>query len=661
MKDHISQNDHAGCSISELPLGIECEGQGAVFSETADRANLDELAAEADARPPIELQPRPVGVEEGAKEEPQKVIDLHAAKAGAAKQAAKAPFDVAGGDVTAPVASSSASIPPGFNLEEDGLFYMAESDAEPISVCSPIRVEASFSNGEGRGWGKVVAVKNADGDWHKTSVLNSDLQSKPQIVIATLVDSGLELGRGKKAKEQVIELLKTWKPEERLRTVTRAGWVDESYSAFVIGDSAIGKTKILPVGLEGSATTTAGSVEGWKRDVASLCAGNHLMILAVSLSFAGPLLALLGLGGGGLHFRGQSSSGKTTMLKLAASVWGGETLIGQWRATSNGLEAIAARRNDMLLALDELAEIPARSLYDAIYMLANGVGKTRMSKDVELAQQARWRLALISSGEISIEEKLAEARLTAMAGHEVRLVDIEADCCAYGAFDVLHGAGDGAAFSGVVQKAVREQFGCAGREFVHQIISCGVGRDCDRLCRMVNSSAERMVSSLPLTIDGQVSRVAKRFAAIAIAGELATRLRLTGWAQGDATSASTRAFLDWYDRRFVDVLEDGAGYVKALQKYLTASLTTLPLVDGAHSGVAPEGWRDMTKAYLTSQTWTQLFPAEAGALAAKRMVELHLLVPGEEGRLQRKAPRAIPGRPRLYTVDVSRVMSFKEV
>jgi len=137
------------------------------------------------------------------------------------------------------------------------------------------------------------------------------------------------------------------------------------------------------------------------------------MILAASLAFSGPLLAPLGQLGGGLHFRGASSSGKTTLLNLAASVWGDRQLITQWRATTNGLEAIAATLNDMLLPLDEIAEILPRELHQAIYMLANGTGKARMTKEVVLADQARWRLALISSGEISVDEKLKEAGLDA--------------------------------------------------------------------------------------------------------------------------------------------------------------------------------------------------------------------------------------------------------
>ena len=59
---------------------------------------------------------------------------------------------------------------------------------------------------------------------------------------------------------------------------------------------------------------------------------------------------------GGFHYRGDSSGGKTTALKLAASVYGGTSYLQRWRSTDNALEATAAQHSDCLLILDELAQ-----------------------------------------------------------------------------------------------------------------------------------------------------------------------------------------------------------------------------------------------------------------------------------------------------------------
>lgn len=71
---------------------------------------------------------------------------------------------------------------------------------------------------------------------------------------------------------------------------------------------------------------------------------------------------------GGFHFRGSSSSGKTTALHLAASVFGQPSrYIRLWRTTANGLEGLAALHNDSLLILDELSQADPKEAGEAAY------------------------------------------------------------------------------------------------------------------------------------------------------------------------------------------------------------------------------------------------------------------------------------------------------
>ena len=73
-------------------------------------------------------------------------------------------------------------------------------------------------------------------------------------------------------------------------------------------------------------------------------------------------LELFNIPGIGFHYFGDSTSGKTTALAAAASVWGPASFILRWRSTVNGLEGQAAIRSSTLVALDESHMIDGKAL-----------------------------------------------------------------------------------------------------------------------------------------------------------------------------------------------------------------------------------------------------------------------------------------------------------
>jgi len=88
----------------------------------------------------------------------------------------------------------------------------------------------------------------------------------------------------------------------------------------------------------------------------------------------------------------------------------GQSYCRLWRATANGLEGLAALHNDGLLILDELTQIDPTEAGEAAYLLANGQGKNRASRNGSARQAPRWRLLFMSAGEESLSALMAHAK-----------------------------------------------------------------------------------------------------------------------------------------------------------------------------------------------------------------------------------------------------------
>lgn len=114
----------------------------------------------------------------------------------------------------------------------------------------------------------------------------------------------------------------------------------------------------------------------------------------------------------------------------------------------------------------------------------------------------------------------------AMAGREERLIVVEVDCRAHGAFDTRHGAAGADGFADSARSAARVGHGAPGRRFVAPLIGLP-GRDFTSMRETVSRIARTRTSERPRAPAGQISRVATRFATIALAGTSAVEPGMT--------------------------------------------------------------------------------------------------------------------------------------
>jgi len=290
-----------------------------------------------------------------------------------------------------------------------------------------------------------------------------------------------------------------------------------------------------------------GTVKDWREGAAKLARGHVLPVLMISTALAGALLYRAGIEGGGVHVYGPSSIGKSTLLALAASVWGRGDVHGYvrtWRATANGLEGAAALATDTVLILDEMGQVDPREIGYALYTLADGAGKSRAGRDGSLRETRSWRVITISSGEIPVDAKLTEDRgRKPRAGQLIRMLGIPA-AGPFGVFDSAGPENDAAALARACKLAARSAYGTAGPEFVWRLIADGVTGN--EVRGMVDDFVATRVSR---DADGQVDRAAQRLGLVAAAGKLATEFGLTPWQEGEAREAAAWALEQWIKGR----------------------------------------------------------------------------------------------------------------
>lgn len=571
----------------------------------------------------------------------------------------KPPDDVPKPDKVAPLhlvqndpAQQGPALPAGFEVRASRLCALMtvgrgeHARQEWIPIASPVHVLAETADEQGRGYGRLLEWQDSAGRVRQWAMpVRALVPRNGEEVFAALLDAGLPF-IDLSYKRKLGAYLMSCQPKRRITCVERTGWHGHAYvlPGEAIGPDAEGVI-LQTAGYTASDFTERGTLASWQQEVAALAVGNSRLCFALSLAFAAPLLSLVGMEGGGFHLKGESTDGKTTVMKAAASVYGHPDRYAQtWRATGNAIEGIASRRNDALLCLDELGELDGREAGQVAYMLANGQGKGRSKQDGELRERKAWRLLFLSTGELSLEDHAASAGQRTQAGIDVRTIQLPSDTGQHGAFEWLHGMDNGRTFADTLKANSDKQHGTAFRAYTHALAS-SMNEHCERL----RAEMKQLTGELtPKGAGNQVSRAISRFALVAAAGELATRLGVTGWPEGEAIRAARVCIKAWLaERGHLGNKEDAAtlaqvrGFVTAHQytrfadwfdaNHRPANMVGYRKVesDGVSFYVLPPGWLEITKGHDPKRAAILCF--EAGYLLTgkdKKRLQRQVRLPG---------------------------------
>lgn len=390
-------------------------------------------------------------------------------------------------------------------------------------------------------WKRVIQFHDKDNTLHRLLIPYEHFMGEAQEALKIIANHGLMPPRQAYKKNVFINYIQDYPIEQRFRCVDRAGW--HGY-CFATPNKTYGNSEdeeLLFHSDNKSPYTVSGTFEAWQ-ELSRLIEPHALAVLAFACTFSGQLVLPLGAESGGFHIYGSSTDGKSTITKAACSVWGNPKHISKsWRTTDNALENEAELRNDSFLNLDELRQAVPKAVSDIVYMLTGGQGKARSTKSGKNRDAKQFSIMYTSTGEVTLEEHLRRGNIELDAGLLLRFAHIPSDAGkGYGVFDCINYGTAPQDIGNRINELASQHYGHAGIKWLEYLTS-----DKDAVMLKAQELLDSFIVQHTQTKNGQASRVLRRFALVAVAGELATLAGITSWQQGRAFEAIAQCFNTW--------------------------------------------------------------------------------------------------------------------
>ena len=332
---------------------------------------------------------------------------------------------------------------------------MADRYTPPAPICTRIEVLAQVRDPDGKRWGRLIRYHDGDGLAKECILSDADLAGDPATVRKVLASDGLRvLSWAQNAAQLLAGYIYNCPQVKKARIVSSAGWYAphglNGRRVYVLPDETLGQTEAgaEEVRYYSETNTRAdfsqkGTADEWRESIGRYVCQSRPLTLAVGAALGAPLAKLIGADemGGGFHFFGSSSRGKTMAVKVAAGIYGAPVSsadvrngrITSWQDTPAALMDRAIANNDGLLCLDEIATAGGTSrssrstLAQTIYNLSGGEEKGRLRVDASAKERRHWFVNILSSGEMTIRKMVEREGGKADVGLETRLIDVQAD------------------------------------------------------------------------------------------------------------------------------------------------------------------------------------------------------------------------------------------
>ncbi|MCJ2046419.1 DUF927 domain-containing protein [Methylobacterium sp. J-078] len=176
------------------------------------------------------------------------------------------------------------------------------------------------------------------------------------------------------AKDQVAALIAA-APGEAATAVEHGGWKErEAYIGPGLRRGR-GWNRYVWMGTTApSVLLAAGTFGGWLHTVAALCAESSYLAFALLVALAGPILAWADLPEGvAFHFAGESTTGKTTTARVAATLDGPPGSHADWRQSDRSFAETTAARCDRVAIFNAAEKAKLKDVSEILPGITHGL------------------------------------------------------------------------------------------------------------------------------------------------------------------------------------------------------------------------------------------------------------------------------------------------
>lgn len=502
-------------------------------------------------------------------------------------------------------------------------------------ICGPIRVTAIARRTDHSGFCVEVEFMDRFGKIKRAVFPHQDIVSGSGGFKSCLIDHGLPMFEG---AGYLGEILRGWKGVGAGWRVDRAGWfrTPDGEDCFVQPDGRVHRLQkatgpaIVLFGAQ-QQHPPRGSLTGWKSDVGAMAAGNPALTFAISAALAGPLLRLAEIDTGVFNFVRPSVVGRAVLLSAALGCGTDPEALAPWSVTRTGLYRNSLAAQDGFLAFESFPLDPEPSQIKALLALADDAGSGKFVSSRDPDGGLRFRRVILSTSEEPLLQTLGRLRKRIPAALRARVVDIRLpDRTDF--YADLHGSRDTATFERRLKSGVGRQYGYLLPAWLDRVTArrSEIEARLEHELPTRTAGIEVMLEEFGWDASFPSYQIARQFALVGIAGEIATGYGLLPWRRGAAQEAAQDMA-----RRVCTGSPETVGSMSRTERFIAYIAQNRHRIVLMHPGQPAEadpgtfGWQDERYIYIDTRS---LRDGVDDREVVAELVARQLLVPGNEAR-----------------------------